>query len=143
MIVSPPGDYYRGPPGEPDQDPDEDWVRNLQEEGRAYQEWDEDADIDESGDSSFSFSETGLLRSEQKCLCCSDCVSCAEESCEDSLAISAVRKEKKLLNGMIQNLLPAMGSSVRTLSLAYSAAVSSKMVRRNFELVGRLSCVQT
>lgn len=50
----PPGDYYRGPPGDPDQDPDaEDWVQNLQEEGRAYQEWDEDADIDESGNASF------------------------------------------------------------------------------------------
>lgn len=43
------GDYYRGPPGEPDQDPDDEWVRNLQDEGRAYQEWDEDADVDESG----------------------------------------------------------------------------------------------
>lgn len=43
------GDYYRGPPAEPDQDPDEDWVQNLQKEGRAYQEWDEDADVDESG----------------------------------------------------------------------------------------------
>lgn len=61
---------------------------------------------------------------------CVVCV-CAEEACEDSLAISAVRKEKKLLNGMIQNLLPAVGSSVRTLSLAYSAAVSSKMVRKS------------
>ncbi|TSL61159.1 F-box/LRR-repeat protein 5 [Bagarius yarrelli] len=90
------GDYYRGPPGETDQDPDEDWVRNLQEEGRAYQEWDEDADVDES-----------------------------EEACEESLAIGAVRKEKKLLNGMIQNLLPEVGSSVRTLSLAYSAAILS------------------
>ncbi|XP_027001045.1 F-box/LRR-repeat protein 5 [Tachysurus fulvidraco] len=95
------GDYYRSPPGEPDQDPDEDWVQNLQDEGRAYQEWDEDADVDES-----------------------------EEAREDSLAIIAVRKEKKLLNGIIQNLLPEVGSSVRTLSLAYSAAVSSKMVRQ-------------
>ncbi|KAI5096100.1 F-box/LRR-repeat protein 5 [Silurus meridionalis] len=103
------GDYYRGPPGEPDQDPDEDWVQNLQEEGRAYQEWDEDADVDES-----------------------------EEACEDSLAVSAVRKEKKLLNGMIQNLLPAVGSSVRTLSLAYSSAVSSKMVRQILSLCPNL-----
>lgn len=54
---------------------------------------------------------------------------CTEEAGEDSLAISAVRKEKKLLNGMVQNLLLEVGSSVRTLSLAYSAAVSSKMVR--------------
>ncbi|KAF5897267.1 F-box/LRR-repeat protein 5, partial [Clarias magur] len=103
------GDYYRGPPGEPDQDPDEDWVRNLQEEGRAYQEWDEDADVDES-----------------------------EDACEESLAISAVRKEKKLLNGMIQNLLPVVGESVRTLSLAYSAAVSSKMVRQMLSLCPNL-----
>lgn len=43
------GDYYSGHPGELDQDPDEEWVRNLEEEGRAYQEWDEDADVDESG----------------------------------------------------------------------------------------------
>lgn len=50
-----PGDYYRGPPGEPDQDPDEDWVQNLQAEGRAYQEYDEDADVDESGNASCPF----------------------------------------------------------------------------------------
>lgn len=44
------GDYYSGPPGDLDQDPDEDWVRSRQNEGRAYQEWDEDADVDESGE---------------------------------------------------------------------------------------------
>ncbi|XP_036446663.1 F-box/LRR-repeat protein 5 isoform X1 [Colossoma macropomum] len=104
------GDYYRGAPGELDQDPDEEWVRNLQEEGRAYQEWDEDADVDES-----------------------------EEACEDSLAISTVRREKKLLNGMIQNLLPAVGPSVRTVILAYSAAVSSKMVRQILSLCPNLT----
>lgn len=56
LWLFPLGDYYRGPPGEPDQDPDEDWVQNLQEEGRAYQEWDEDADVDESGNAWFPFS---------------------------------------------------------------------------------------
>lgn len=44
------GDYYSGPPGDLDQEPDEDWVRSRQNEGRAYQEWDEDADVDESGE---------------------------------------------------------------------------------------------
>ncbi|XP_051517379.1 F-box/LRR-repeat protein 5 isoform X1 [Myxocyprinus asiaticus] len=94
-------DYYCGPPGELDQEPDEEWVKSLQNEGRAYQEWDEDADVDES-----------------------------EEASEDSPAISAVQREKKLLNGIIQNLLPTVGPSVRSLSLAYSSAVSSKMVRQ-------------
>lgn len=47
--VSNVGDYYSGPPGDLDQEPDEDWVRSRQNEGRAYQEWDEDADVDESG----------------------------------------------------------------------------------------------
>ncbi|XP_062871710.1 F-box/LRR-repeat protein 5 [Trichomycterus rosablanca] len=104
------GDYYRGPPGEPDQDSDEEWVRSLLKEGRAYQEWDEDADVDES-----------------------------EEACEDSSAISTVHREKNLLNGMIQNLLPAVGPSIRTLSLAYSAAVSSKMVRQILSLCPNLT----
>ena len=53
---------------------------------------------------------------------------CLDVSCEDSLAISAAQREKKLLNGMIQNLLPAVGSSVRSIVLAYSSTVSSKMV---------------
>lgn len=44
------GDYYSGPPGDLDQEPDEDWVKSRQNEGRAYQEWDEDADVDESGE---------------------------------------------------------------------------------------------
>lgn len=43
------GDYYRGPPGDLDQEPDDEWVKSRQNEGRAYQEWDEDADVDESG----------------------------------------------------------------------------------------------
>ena len=33
-----------------DQEPDDDWVKSLQDEGRAYQEKDEDADVDESGE---------------------------------------------------------------------------------------------
>uniref|UniRef100_A0A8C1XHI5 F-box and leucine-rich repeat protein 5 n=1 Tax=Cyprinus carpio TaxID=7962 RepID=A0A8C1XHI5_CYPCA len=94
------GDYYCGPPGDSDQEPDEDWVKSLQDEGRAYQEWDEDADVDES-----------------------------ETAPEESPDISAVQREKRLLNGIVQNLLPAVGPSVRSLSLAYSSAVSSKMVR--------------
>lgn len=54
---------------------------------------------------------------------------CSEEASDGSPAISAVQREKTLLNGMIQKLLPSVGPSVRSLSLAYSAAVSSKMVR--------------
>ncbi|XP_016418508.1 F-box/LRR-repeat protein 5 isoform X1 [Sinocyclocheilus rhinocerous] len=104
------GDYYCGPPGESDQEPDEDWVKSLQDEGRAYQDWDEDADVDES-----------------------------EEASEESPAISAVQREKRLLNGMIQNLLPAVGPSVRSLSLAYSSAVSSKMVRQILSLCPNLT----
>lgn len=49
---------------------------------------------------------------------------------EGSLAISTVQREKKLLNGIIQNLLPAVGPSVKSIILAYSSTVSSKMVRR-------------
>ncbi|XP_038858562.1 F-box/LRR-repeat protein 5 isoform X2 [Salvelinus namaycush] len=104
------GDYYRGPPDELNQEPDEEWVKSLQDEGKAYQEWDEDADVDES-----------------------------DASCEDSLAISAAQREKKLLNGMIQNLLPAVGSSVRSIVLAYSSTVSSKMVRQILSLCPNLT----
>lgn len=50
LCISNVGDYYSGPPGDLDQEPDEDWVRSRQNEGRAYQEWDEDADVDESGE---------------------------------------------------------------------------------------------
>lgn len=60
------GDYYSGPPGDLDQEPDEDWVRSRQNEGRAYQEWDEDADVDESGEGSLSWFyclvQAGLIR---------------------------------------------------------------------------------
>ncbi|CAL8310364.1 unnamed protein product [Lota lota] len=97
------GDSYRGPPGEVDQEPNEEWVRSRQQEGRAYQDWDEDADIDESDVSG---------------------------QVEDSWAISAVQREKELLKGMIQNLLPVVGGSVRSMVLAYSSTVSSKMVRQ-------------
>ncbi|KAK5870424.1 hypothetical protein PBY51_025058 [Eleginops maclovinus] len=96
------GDYYSGPPGDLDQEPDEEWVRSRQKEGRAYQEWDEDADVDESE----SLSSRGCL------------------------AFTAAQREKSLLNGIIQSLLPAVGPSVRSMVLAYSSTVSSKMVRQ-------------
>ncbi|XP_014024730.1 F-box/LRR-repeat protein 5-like isoform X1 [Salmo salar] len=104
------GDHYRGPPADLNQEPDEEWVNSLQDEGKAYQEWDEDADVDESDD-----------------------------TCEDSLAISSAQREKKLLNEMIQNLLPAVGSSVRSIVLAYSSTVSSKMVRQILSLCPNLT----
>lgn len=97
------GDYYSGPPGDLDQDPDEDWVKSRQNEGRAYQEWDEDADVDESDVSGHT---------------------------QGSLAISTAKREKRLLNGIIQNLLPVVGPSVKSIVLAYSSTVSSKMVRQ-------------
>ncbi|KAG8003472.1 F-box/LRR-repeat protein 5, partial [Nibea albiflora] len=101
------GDYYSGPPGDLDQDPDEDWVKSRQNEGRAYQEWDEDADVDESDVSGHT---------------------------QGSLAISTAQREKRLLNGIIQNLLPAVGPSVKSIVLAYSSSVSSKMVRQMLSL---------
>uniref|UniRef100_A0A8D3DSW3 F-box/LRR-repeat protein 5 n=1 Tax=Scophthalmus maximus TaxID=52904 RepID=A0A8D3DSW3_SCOMX len=101
------GDYYSGPPADLDQDPDDEWVKSRQNEGRAYQEWDEDADVDES---ERSFHEVG------------------------SLAISTARREKQLLNGIIQNLLPAVGPSVKSIVLAYSSTVSSKMFRQILSL---------
>ncbi|TNN42863.1 F-box/LRR-repeat protein 5 [Liparis tanakae] len=97
------GDYYSGPPGDRDQEPGEEWVRSRQNEGRAYQEWDEDADVDESD-------ESGGARG--------------------SPAIDTAQREKRLLNGLIQNLLPAVGPAVRSMVLAYSSTVSSKMVRQ-------------
>ncbi|XP_069555399.1 F-box/LRR-repeat protein 5 [Brachyistius frenatus] len=101
------GDYYSGPPEDIDQEPAEEWVKSRQKEGRAYQEWDEDADVDESDVS-------GLK--------------------EGSLAISTAQREKRLLNGIIQNLLPAVGPSVKSIILAYSSTVSSKMVRQILSL---------
>lgn len=52
----------------------------------------------------------------------------AEEAAEDSLAINIAQMEKRLLHGLIHNVLPHVGSSVKTLVLAYSSAASSKMV---------------
>ncbi|XP_044217044.1 F-box/LRR-repeat protein 5 [Thunnus albacares] len=101
------GDYYSGPPGDLDQEPDEEWVKSRQNEGRAYQEWDEDADVDESDVSGHT---------------------------EGSLAINTAQREKRLLNGLIQNLLPAVGPSVKSVVLAYSSTVSSKMVRQILSL---------
>ncbi|KAM9384724.1 F-box/LRR-repeat protein 5 [Pholidichthys leucotaenia] len=101
------GDYYSGPPGDIDQEPDEEWVRSRQNEGRAYQEWDEDADVDES-----------------------DVSGCTK----GSHAISTAQREKRLLNGIIQNLLPVVGPFVKSIILAYSSTVSSKMVRQILSL---------
>nr|XP_023418939.1 F-box/LRR-repeat protein 5-like isoform X2 [Cavia porcellus] len=42
------GDWYSGPAANLDTEPDEEWVRSRRDESRAFQEWDEDADIDES-----------------------------------------------------------------------------------------------
>ncbi|KAJ8278294.1 hypothetical protein GJAV_G00086060 [Gymnothorax javanicus] len=104
------GQYCRGPPEDLEQEPDADWLQSREEEGRAYQEWDEDADIDES-----------------------------EGAPEDSPAIGAIQREKKLLNGIIKNLLPAVGPSVKSIVLAYSSALSSKMVRQIFSLCPNLT----
>ncbi|XP_037685353.1 F-box/LRR-repeat protein 5 isoform X1 [Choloepus didactylus] len=103
------GDWYSGPATELDTEPDEEWVKNRKDESRAFQEWDEDADIDES-----------------------------EESAEESIAISIAQMEKRLLHGLIHSVLPYVGTSVKTLVLAYSSAVSSKMVRQILELCPNL-----
>ncbi|CAN9500228.1 unnamed protein product [Ophioblennius macclurei] len=113
------GDLYSGPPGELNQEPDEAWVTSRQNEGRAFQEWDEDADVDESDVSG---------------------------RWEGSLAICTAQREKRLLNGIIQNLLPAVGPSVKSIILAYSSTVSSKMVRQILSLcpnVTHLDLTQT
>ncbi|XP_008405745.1 F-box/LRR-repeat protein 5 isoform X2 [Poecilia reticulata] len=113
------GDYYSGPPEDLDQEPDDDWVKSRQNEGRAYQEWDEDADVDESDASGHT---------------------------EGSLAISTAQREKRLLNGIIQHLLPTVGSSVKSMILAYSSTVSSKMVRQILSLcpnITHLNLTQT
>ncbi|XP_054488904.2 F-box/LRR-repeat protein 5 isoform X4 [Agelaius tricolor] len=103
------GDWYSGPAADTETEPDEEWVKNRKDESRAFQEWDEDADIDES-----------------------------EEAAEDSLAINIAQMEKRLLHGLIHHVLPLVGSSVKTLVLAYSSAVSSKMVRQILELCPNL-----
>uniref|UniRef100_J3S911 F-box/LRR-repeat protein 5 n=1 Tax=Crotalus adamanteus TaxID=8729 RepID=J3S911_CROAD len=99
------GNWSHGPPGDLDTEPDEEWVKNRKDETQAFHEWDEDADIDES-----------------------------EENGEESLAISILQKEKNLLQGIIHNILPRVGSSVKTIVLAYSSAISNKMVRHILEL---------
>ncbi|XP_063165694.1 F-box/LRR-repeat protein 5 isoform X1 [Candoia aspera] len=103
------GNWSHGPPDDLDTEPDEEWVKNRKDESRAFHEWDEDADIDES-----------------------------EENGEESLAISIVQKEKDLLQGIIHNVLPRVGSSVKTIVLAYSSAISNKMVRQILELCPNL-----
>ncbi|NXB90115.1 FBXL5 protein, partial [Vidua chalybeata] len=103
------GDWYSGPAADTETEPDEEWVKNRKDESRAFQEWDEDADIDES-----------------------------EEAAEDSLAINIAQMEKRLLHGLIHHVLPLVGSSVKTLVLAYSSAVSGKMVRQILELCPNL-----
>ncbi|XP_058048296.1 F-box/LRR-repeat protein 5 isoform X3 [Ahaetulla prasina] len=103
------GNWSHGPPGDPDTEPDEEWVKNRKDESQAFHEWDEDADIDES-----------------------------EENGEESSAISIVQKEKDLLQGIIHNILPRVGSSVKTIVLAYSSAISNKMVRYILELCPNL-----
>ncbi|KAF6130045.1 F-box and leucine rich repeat protein 5 [Phyllostomus discolor] len=103
------GDWYNGPATELDTEPDEEWVKNRRDESRAFQEWDEDADVDES-----------------------------EESAGESVAISIAQMEKRLLHGLIHNVLPYVGTSVKTLVLAYSSAVSTKMVRQILELCPNL-----
>ncbi|XP_053560100.1 LOW QUALITY PROTEIN: F-box/LRR-repeat protein 5 [Bombina bombina] len=94
------GNWYNGPPTHLDTEPDEDWVSSRKDESRAFQEWDEDADIDES-----------------------------ENAEVQSSSISVAQREKVLLHGLVHNILPYVGHSVKTLVLAYSSAVSNKMIR--------------
>uniref|UniRef100_A0A8C4U8Y5 F-box/LRR-repeat protein 5 n=1 Tax=Falco tinnunculus TaxID=100819 RepID=A0A8C4U8Y5_FALTI len=126
------GDWYSGPAADLETEPDEEWVKNRKDESRAFQEWDEDADIDESGESKRecrqkSYGVVSGFKEEVK-----------EEAAEDSLAINIAQMEKRLLHGLIHNVLPHVGSSVKTLVLAYSSAVSSKMVRQILELCPNL-----
>ncbi|XP_077464409.1 F-box/LRR-repeat protein 5 isoform X2 [Stigmatopora argus] len=111
------GDHYAGPPVDRDQEPEDGWLKSREKEARVYREWDEDADVDES-----------------------DGVD------DDSQAIDTARREKRLLDGMAQNLLPAVGSAVKSLVLAYGSTVSSKMVRQMLSLcpnVTHLDLTQT
>ncbi|KAE8629190.1 hypothetical protein XENTR_v10000390 [Xenopus tropicalis] len=98
------GDWYSGPPTHLDNEPDEDWISRRKDESRAYQEWDEDADIDES-----------------------------EETGEDDPSISVAQREKELLNSLVHYILPYIGHSVKTLVLAYSSATSNKVIRQILE----------
>ncbi|XP_043918516.1 F-box/LRR-repeat protein 5 [Protopterus annectens] len=103
------GDWYSGPPREFDEEPDEEWVISRSKESQAFQEWDEDADIDES-----------------------------EEASEESTAVSVARQEKCLLQKLIHSILPWVGPYVKTVVLAYSSAASSKMVRHILDLCPNL-----
>ncbi|XP_077572872.1 F-box/LRR-repeat protein 5 isoform X2 [Stigmatopora nigra] len=112
------GDYYCAPPAERDQEPEDGWLKSREKEARAYRDWDEDADVDES------------------------------DGVDDdhSRAVDTARREKRLLDGMAQNLLPAVGSAVKSLVLAYGSTVSSKMVRQMLSLcpnVTHLDLTQT
>ncbi len=79
---------------------------------------------------------TLLMDSIKEILLCTMCViilvlvffSDVSSQSQGSLAISTAQREKRLLNGIIQNLLPAVGPSVKSVVLAYSSTVSSKMV---------------
>ncbi|TRY59367.1 hypothetical protein DNTS_013988, partial [Danionella cerebrum] len=104
------GDYRSGPPADLDQEPDELWVKSLQDEALAFHEWDEDADVDET-----------------------------EEVSGGSVVFEAVQREQMVMSGVIQHLLPAVGGSVRSLSLAYSATLSSKRVRQILSLCPNLT----
>ncbi|MEE6462445.1 hypothetical protein FKM82_001599 [Ascaphus truei] len=106
------GDWYNGPATHLDTEPDGEWISRRKDESRAYQEWDEDADIDES-----------------------------EEADVESSSISVAQGEKELLHGLIHNILPHVGHSVKTLVLAFSSAASNKMVRQMLELCPNLEFV--
>lgn len=55
LLICGVGDWYSGPAAELDTEPDEEWVKNRKDESRAFQEWDEDADVDESGKPRWEF----------------------------------------------------------------------------------------
>ncbi|XP_044152719.1 F-box/LRR-repeat protein 5 [Bufo gargarizans] len=106
------GNWYSGAASHLDTELDVDWIASRKDESRAYQEWDEDADIDES-----------------------------EEPEDDegySSSVIVAQQEKELLHGLIQYILPHVGQSVKTLVLAYSSAASSKMIRQMLEFCPNL-----
>ncbi|XP_066429359.1 F-box/LRR-repeat protein 5 [Eleutherodactylus coqui] len=105
------GNWYNGAAAHLDTEPDEDWISSRKDESRAFQEWDEDADIDESEE---------------------------PEDDDGYSSISVAQQEKELLQGLMQNLLPSIGHSVKTLVLAYSSAASSKMIRQMLEFCPNL-----
>lgn len=69
-----------------------------------------------------------LRPSKRKIITCIFCLPDVSGHTEGSLAISMAQREKRLLNGIIQHLLPTVGPSVKSIILAYSCTVSSKMV---------------